>query len=400
MVERPPREERPNRTPRSIGSLVRKILLGIGAIAGGTLLALLLLEVLLRTLPGVFPTSVQQALQVGSVRVAVDSTIADDPDLVVRMRPNIDLLLEHPEHTWRLTTFLNYPGAGFRGNLTKRPVVGVAVGDSFTFGHGVDIEQTWTELLSEMIGKNIVNLGVGGYGPPQYTKVLAQYGMPMHPRLILYAIFQNDLEDSYCFTLSRDRDAYFACARQRRPSTWVERFLAERFSLYHVLVGIRLERRRPWRREMGEDKLFLPTRDVMNRENRDRLLRMWRYAQDPILEAKRLAGQHDAALIALLLPSKTQAYWHLLEREVPPDMEWRPDGINDLVRKFCEKHGIRYLDLTPVFQQQARQGKLLYFKFDAHWNVEGHRLAARTIYDYLVTHRLVEAVRQKASQRD
>jgi hypothetical protein len=37
-----------------------------------------------------------------------------------------------------------------------------------------------------------------------------------------------------------------------------------------------------------------------------------------------------------------------------------------------------------------------YFRIDAHMTPSGHRLAAATIYDYLVKNRLLEGVNQKA----
>ena len=380
----------------------RKRLFRITAIAGGILVAALVLEALLWMAPELFPSQVQQALQVGRVRTAVDSTIADDPELVVKMRPNIDLLIEHPERTWRMKTFLNYPEVGFRGNLTRLPVIGVAVGDSFTFGHSVNIEQTWTELLSGMLEKEIINLGVGGYAPPQYTRVLAGWGMPLNPKLVLYAIFQNDLDDSYCFTQSRDRDAYFACARQRRPPTAIERLFASHFSLYHVFVGMPFTHDRQERAGATGGKLSLPLRDALNWNDSERMLKGWQVAQEAILEAKRLTDQHHARLIILLIPSKTQTYWHLLEEQAPPGLERQLNSMNDLVKQLCAEHGIQYLDLTPLFRRQAQQaatGQLLYFRRDAHWNAEGHRLAAQTIYDYLVKNRLLDPVDGKPKEQ-
>jgi len=42
--------------------------------------------------------------------------------------------------------------------------------------------------------------------------------------------------------------------------------------------------------------------------------------------------------------------------------------------------------------ERAREGRQLYFRIDGHWNVEGHQLAARTIYDYLAKSRLLQRV--------
>jgi lysophospholipase L1-like esterase len=53
---------------------------------------------------------------------------------------------------------------------------------------------------------------------------------------------------------------------------------------------------------------------------------------------------------------------------------------NNKLAEMCNKLGIDYLDLLPVMKEESSQGKLLYFPRDAHWNAEGHRIAAREIY--------------------
>ena len=66
------------------------------------------------------------------------------------------------------------------------------------------------------------------------------------------------------------------------------------------------------------------------------------------------------------------------------------DEGNVLLSRLCEEYQIRYLDLTPRFMERALKGEQLYFRIDGHWNAAGHRLAARTVYDYLVNNRLLD----------
>ena len=70
----------------------------------------------------------------------------------------------------------------------------VAVGDSQTFGHGVEAEETWVEQLQERLGANVVNAGVFGYRLTQYEHVLRRIheeGQPV--RVVLYGMSWNDL---------------------------------------------------------------------------------------------------------------------------------------------------------------------------------------------------------------
>jgi len=50
---------------------------------------------------------------------------------------------------------------------------------------------------------------------------------------------------------------------------------------------------------------------------------------------------------------------------------------------FAAENNVRYLDLTPTFQEEAGAGAELYYPFDTHWNQLGHDLAAETIHQYI-----------------
>lgn len=47
---------------------------------------------------------------------------------------------------------------------------------------------------------------------------------------------------------------------------------------------------------------------------------------------------------------------------------------------ICTQRNTSHIDLLPSFSQEGMQ---LYFRRDLHWNAEGHRLAAQTVYDQL-----------------
>jgi hypothetical protein len=79
---------------------------------------------------------------------------------------------------------MNLNHAGFRGGTLGGPAWGVAVGDSFTFGLGVNQESTWVARLARLSKREIVNLGVQGTGPQQYTLTLERFGVSLRPKII------------------------------------------------------------------------------------------------------------------------------------------------------------------------------------------------------------------------
>jgi hypothetical protein len=74
------------------------------------------------------------------------------------------------------------------------------VGDSFTFGVGVDDSDTFCAKLQAMrpAGREVVNYGVAGYGLGQMLLRLVNEAMALKPRVVVVAIIEDDIERTAC----------------------------------------------------------------------------------------------------------------------------------------------------------------------------------------------------------
>src|SRR3954469_20049758 len=99
---------------------------------------------------------------------------------------------------------------GFRDNRARVPPKApgefriIVLGDSFTFGPGVDYEHLYTSLLREHLQRGhpqvtVINLAVEGYNIIQYAAVLEEVGLALEPDALLVSLFAvNDFElDTY-----------------------------------------------------------------------------------------------------------------------------------------------------------------------------------------------------------
>ena len=96
--------------------------------------------------------------------------------------------------------------AGFRGAEVSREksqdVRRIAViGDSFTFGAGVDVEDTYPAQLQRLLNQRnlrseVMNFGVVNHDMWQHYEMLKERVLPYEPDLVILAIFTNDLESS------------------------------------------------------------------------------------------------------------------------------------------------------------------------------------------------------------
>jgi hypothetical protein len=87
---------------------------------------------------------------------------------------------------------------GFRGE--EADIVSgqiVAIGDSFTFGWGLNLEDTWPYKLERRLSSNssstkVYNLGQPGAAPDDYLRTARSYVPALKPKIVLVSLLQGD----------------------------------------------------------------------------------------------------------------------------------------------------------------------------------------------------------------
>jgi hypothetical protein len=89
---------------------------------------------------------------------------------------------------------------GFRNTQVRTAIHVAALGDSFTDGLTLPVDQIWPSRLEQKLGLPVQNYGTAGFGPQQELRVLRDYAIPHHPRVVLLAFFAgNDIVDAERF---------------------------------------------------------------------------------------------------------------------------------------------------------------------------------------------------------
>jgi len=108
------------------------------------------------------------------------------PDDKLGHRPN-PTYFDHDTRGFRNASL---PGHASRVNI-------VALGDSQTYGVGVQREQAWPQHLSRLSHTSTYNMAFGGYGP-LHSVLLVDECLELKPKIIIEALYSgNDLFDSY-----------------------------------------------------------------------------------------------------------------------------------------------------------------------------------------------------------
>jgi lysophospholipase L1-like esterase len=93
----------------------------------------------------------------------------------------------------------------------------IALGDSFTFGWGVELNDTWPKQLENLLNKKcekkkfeVLNMGVPGYNTPMEIEFFKLKGIKYNPDIVILAYVGNDLvnETLRPILLSKLREEY------------------------------------------------------------------------------------------------------------------------------------------------------------------------------------------------
>ena len=124
------------------------------------------------------------------------------------------------------------------------------VGDSLPFGTYEASEDLYATRVGELLGKRVVNLGVGSTLPPPYNRMI-EVGARYHPRVVVYAVFANDFltEDGFeprrlalehtFRSLDRDREWFFNSYDTKGRVQSAIRTFTNHFLTYQLLKSFR-----------------------------------------------------------------------------------------------------------------------------------------------------------------
>ncbi|HSS50736.1 MAG TPA: GDSL-type esterase/lipase family protein [Thermoanaerobaculia bacterium] len=323
-----------------------------------------------------------------------------DPKVGHRMKPGLKGVLGNFAE---FTTQVRVNQLGIRGPEVGplRPGVRrvLVLGDSFSFGMGVEEQDAFPAQLAAELGRRGVpaegiNAGIGGYGVPDEVRWFEQYGREIHPDVIVLGIFTgNDLQDA-----APDRPPAFVShgelldkAELKRSALfhWLYQH-SQLFALVKYSLPAPIDRTIRRTLHMPEPSAIRGLREEMalyDPRNRPRAEQGGRTSEAAIRRLLDLAGADHSVVVALLLPSKLQA----------DDVEWNgalrqlgltPSQVdrtlpNEIFSGVLARCGVPALDLTPILSEALRRGEVDFFPRDQHYTVAGNRRIAREAASFL-----------------
>ncbi len=119
----------------------------------------------------------------------------------------------------------------------------VLMGDSFTFGVGVNDGDEWGSVLSRKLNGeyNIINTGVGGWGLGQQIRRYYEFGELFKPQIVIVLFCLNDPHDNFVAFCTRINENGFEFVdfpkNDNLTAYWFSKFLGKSFLLKSNLIS-------------------------------------------------------------------------------------------------------------------------------------------------------------------
>lgn len=285
----------------------------------------------------------------------------------------------------------------------------LCVGDSFTFGMGVDADQTFAHLLTgsrAADGRQVegINAGVNGYGTDNEAAWLDTYGWALQPQFVLVGFFVgNDVRDvmlgidktmvtpgGHLVGTSKTSQLLLnsvAPAPTPTPDTsptgWLDThshaWVFGRRQLWQVFPGLQPA---PPITPLG----LYDAPSILLKDEPPAITAGWEQTFALLERMQAAARAHQAGFAVLVIPMREQVQ----------DADWqdmkKPYGLSETLLErdhpqrrlaaWATAHGTPLIDVLPAFQAAAAAGPL-YYRSDPHWNPAGHALATRLVREAL-----------------
>ncbi len=372
--------------------MLKRILANLGVSLCGIVVALLVMELVLRVAGISFP------------RFHIW-----DNELGVSLRPGASDWYGREGGAW---VTINSQGLHDKEHTFDKPPDTIriaALGDSFTEGLFLPIDKLYWSVMGDRLascpalqGKKVevMNFGTGGYGTGQELIVLRSRVWQYHPDIVTLEFFSmNDISDNYRPLAQDNQKPYFI--HKNGQLVLDDSFKTDPAFLVHQRWNQQL-----WDWVLTKSRVAQLTQELgrLNSNLRRGLYEegelaevyreptdpdwqeAWSVTEDLLVTMKNEVTAHGAKFLLVTISNPIQVNPDRVEREafmkqIGVENLWYPD---DRIKSLADRAGIDLLQLGRPFQEYADQHHVYLHGFGkklgtGHWNEEGNRLGGEMI---------------------
>lgn len=311
----------------------------------------------------------------GGWMIAPDETIGYVP------RPGSAVLRLHLDTGVRFRIYTDHRGARVDapGQETRPHVNIVTVGGSYSHGHGVENEETFTSRLGRALGVPVANLAFPSFGTVQ-SAVLLERNLDLEPEIVIYGFIADHL-----------RRNLSPCAPSYSPYCLPVAFVGFDVEGQPFLEPPRIDYFTPEQNQEFYEQVLMRERfgwrDVL-----------WRMRVDlfRLRESSRIAYESDPAkmgaalgfLIDRMLAAVKRTESRLIILHIPTPLAPPFAAAPAVLAETLSTRDVELLDLAPRFEQLAAEGtlgELMVAQEDGHPSPHAHELIATELERWIRT---------------
>jgi hypothetical protein len=307
----------------------------------------------------------------------------------IRLDDSVLTLKRHYTQRWRSPEFdvtLSTNSSGFRENkdFTVNKIDVAFFGDSFTWGHGVNADERYSDIFAKHFpDQRVASLAYAcGFQPEHYEFYLNSHP-GLAPKLAVVGLYLGNDLDSYVREtwINKSQDGRIDDVQLPHrgvfngmlvsSSNYKFQFMpfAAKHSYFFRYALSRLNRSSKFREYVFEPKAVIPALNSVDTE-RGHFNELNFRALDSLVRLGSIVKERGGRLIILIIPQNylVGADRPYIRPELIAEIPKLINGSNikNAVEAFCRASSLECLDPTVLLSPQD------YFSLNGHWTVSGH----------------------------
>ena len=339
-------------------------------------------------------------------KLTKSSSYRADPDLGWLPRPNVQGEHNRPR-SFESRFSTNSLGLRDREHPFERePGIKriVIVGDSFTWGYGVNDGETFADLIEKMAPDvEVINLGVTAFGLRQEIIYFQRLGIKFAPDILVVSLVQNDIYELPSVSLDTTEEASVQPdGESSEPDSdttsslrRLKNYLGNKVVTYRIVVDalnssptmVNWLVRIGLKESLEGFEALDPNVGTALKEYPPVVESGWETTFQRLRELKSYTDANHVRLVLALVPALQSVDRQSLNRSLsysvfqPTDFDVsKPYAI---IEAFGAENDIQVINALPAFVSAHESGTTLFLSGDMHFNAAGHELFAKEIARHL-----------------
>ena len=272
----------------------------------------------------------------------------------------------------------------------------LVLGDSLTFGVGIDNDHRYTNVLEEMLNLRskpkkyeVLNFGMGGYSTDQEVDLLKGILKKVQCDLVIVGFFWND----FSMTTQQTLDAYVSMSYPLYSINIEGNDLftnTERnYNAISKTTPDEFLNIKPWYKQTGIYR-FVEMRSNINRNGMLPNEKLWQFERNELMGMMELTRQYSLPPPVVVLLYNGFVDPHKNNFRKPKGQLAQYIQLEKFVGEKLGHEGFSVIDPLPYFEKYSGMSMSV-SEWETHPNYLPHYIFAQSIFDYLVARKIVDA---------